>query len=253
MKRLLALLVGLLMVGATAGIVQAANTSETPEVRVHALYVQGKPVKIIEKNGTITVVETPGLDRKKVFEAVNDYFVRKHKLNKIKSTTIDVTSTSFVGENSDYRERKIFSIPNEGDVYIAAYAYCEIEYDLFSRVSVGGYSAAYSWIDPYDYWWTQEYKADKLTLSITLKFVGVGISLSIPPGIGFTGTSDTASFSETEYYTDYLGYDFSGIEAASLGGIWRIEDHTSGTFKFSYTGNYYTQGATVILHRGVMK
>jgi len=251
MKKLLALLIALLMVGVTAGIAGAADTTKIPEVKVHTLYVQGKPVKIIEKDGTITVRETPGLDRKKVFEAVNAYFVRKHKLNKIRPATIDVTPTSFVGENSDYRERKIFSIPNKGDVYIAAYAYCEIEYDLFSRVSVGGYSATYSWIDPYDYWWTQEYKADKLTLSITLKFVGVGISLNIPPGIGFTGTSDTASFSETEYFTDYLGHDFSGIEATSLGGISRIEDYTYGTFKFSYTGNYYTQGATVILHRGL--
>ncbi len=251
MKKLLAPFVRLLIVGATAGIAGAANTTTIPEVKAYTLYVEGKPVKIIEKGGLVTVRETPGLDRKKVFEAVNAYFVRKHKLNKIRSTTIDVTPTSLVGENSDYRERKVFSIPDEGDVYISAYAYCDVEYDSFSRVSVGGYSAAYSWIDPYDYWWTQEYKADKLTLSITLKFVGVGISLSIPSGIGFTGTSDTASFSETEYYTDYLGHDFSGIEAASLGGIWRIEDHTSGTFKFSYTGDYYTQGATVILHRGL--
>ncbi|MCD6140110.1 MAG: hypothetical protein J7J05_04130 [Thermococcus sp.] len=85
MKRLLALLVGLLIIGTTAEIAGAANTTKIPEVKAHTLYVEGKPVKIIEKGGLVTVRETPRLDRKKVFEAVNAYFVREHKLNKISS------------------------------------------------------------------------------------------------------------------------------------------------------------------------
>jgi len=246
MKRLLALLVGLLIVGATAGIAGATNITKIQEVKVYTLYVEGKPVKIVEKGGVITVGETPRLDRKKVFEAVNSYFIRRHKLE----GKYKISPATWYNSGSDYRERKVFSISGEGDVYIAAYAYCDIEGDYFFVTDAGGYSSAYSWLEPYDYWWTQGYDADRLTLSITLKFVGIGISLTIPPGIGFTGSSSTASFSETAYHTDYLGHDYSGIEASSTGGIWRVEDHTYGSFYFSHTSTTYTQGAHVYIVRG---
>ncbi|RLF79426.1 hypothetical protein DRN44_08910, partial [Thermococci archaeon] len=60
MKKLLAPFVRLLIVGATAGIAGAANTTTIPEVKAYTLYVEGKPVKIIEKGGLVTVRETPG-------------------------------------------------------------------------------------------------------------------------------------------------------------------------------------------------
>ena len=247
MRQKLAWFMALLLVGAMLHGVSATSYSKQPEVKVNTytvtVYVNGQKIPVFVKNGVVQIPNTPGMDRKEVFMAVNKYFSLRHK----QSTGI---SSQLYGPNSDYEQRKAFSIPHQGDVYISAYAYLAIENDQFSVVTVGGYSSAACWIQPYDYWWSQDYPAEDLTLGVRLKFVALSgsVSVSIPLGTGFYGTSDEAEYSITLHNTDNAGVNFDNIEATAIFGIWRVEDHTTGQFYFGAVGGNtnYIQGANVI-------
>ncbi|WP_099210896.1 hypothetical protein [Thermococcus henrietii] len=232
----------LLLVVAVFQGVSATGYSKQLGVGTYTLYVHDQKIPIIAKNGVIQIPNTPGLDRKEVFMAVNRYFSLRHR-------QLLGASSHWIGSSSDYEQREAFSIPHQGDVYISAYASLNIEKDQFSVVAVGGYSSAACWIQPYDYWWSQDYRAENLTLGVELRFVAIrgSVHISIPPGIDFQGTSDETKYSITLHNTDYAGVDFDNIEATALFGIWRVEDHTIGTFYFSKArGTEYIQGANVI-------
>ncbi len=211
---------------------------------IYTVHVNGQEIPVFVRDGIIQIPNTPEMGRREVIMAVNRRFSLKHR---------QVTGV-WIGPNSDYEQRKAFSIPHQGDVYISAYASLTIEKDLFSIVTVGGYSSAACWIQPYDYWWSQDYPAEDLTLGVRLKFVAISgsISVSAPPGIGFYGTSDGAEYSITLHNTDYAGVDFDNMEATAIFGIWRVEDHTTGQFYFGSVGGNtkYIQGANVIKLRG---
>lgn len=246
-------LIALLVLGAMLQGASAANYGSQPEIHTYQVSVNGQMIPITVKNGMVSIPDTPGIDRKSVFMAVNKYFAELHRRASAKNAVSGYSSpesiTEWYGPDFDYRERKIFSVPYQGDVYISAYAYLSIEKDQFSVVSVGGYSSGASWLEPYDYWWSQSYPAETASLSIELKFVGISVSVSVPLGAGFTGNSDTATYLGVLYNTDYIGRDYSGIEAASTWGIWRIEDHTLSSFYFGGTV-FYDQGANLYKVRG---
>ena len=247
-------LVALLVLGATLqGASATAVYKDQPGVQKYSVLVNGKPVPVTVKNGVVTVPDTPGVDRKSVFMAVNRYFTELHRRvpmeNAVSKSSSSESTTKFYGPDFDYKERKVFSVPGEGDVYISAYASLSIEKDQFSVVSVGGFSSGVCWIEPYDYWWSQSYPAKTISLSIELKFVGISVSVSVPLGAGFTGNSDKATYSGVLHDTDNIGKDFSGIEAASTWGIWRVEDHTLSSFYFGGTVSY-DQGANLYRVRG---
>ena len=250
MRQKVVWLMAILLVGAMLQGVSATSYSKQPEVKVntYTVYVNGQKIPVLMKNGVVQIPNTPGMDRKEVFMAVNRYFSLRHK------QPIGISS-QWYGSNSDYEQRKAFSIPHQGDVYISAYASLAIENDQFSVVTVGGYSSAACWIQPYDYWWSQDYPAEDLTLGVKLKFVAISgsVYVSIPPGAGFYGTSDGAEYSVTLHNTDYAGVNFDNIEATATFGIWRVEDHTTGQFYFGAVGGNtnYIQGANVIKVRGL--
>ncbi|AFL95934.1 hypothetical protein CL1_1738 [Thermococcus cleftensis] len=243
----------LLVIGATLQGASATNYTSQPEIHTYQVSVNGQMIHITVKNGMVSIPDTPGIDRKRVFMAVNNYFAELHRRasakNAISGSSSPESITEWYGPDFDYRENKTFSIPGEGDVYISAYAYLNIEKDQFSVVSVGGYSSGASWLEPYDYWWSQSYPAETASLSIELKFVGISVSVSVPLGAGFTGNSDTATYSGVLHDTDYIGRNYSDIEAASTWGIWRIEDHTLSSFYFGGT-EFYDQGANLYKVRG---
>ncbi|WP_457750902.1 hypothetical protein [Thermococcus sp.] len=251
------LFVALLVLGATLHGVNATTiTTWQHSVQHYNVLVNGNHVSVAVKNGIVTVPETPGMDRRTVIMAVNRYFSGLHRQSAvgIPKGYERKSITKFYGPNFDYEERKAFSIPHQGDVYISSYASLNITKDEFSVVGVGGYSSAACWIQPYDYWWSQDYIAQTIGIGVSLKFVAFAgsVSVSIPPGVGFYGTSDGAGYTATLHNEDYIGVDFSGIEAAATLGIWEVKDHTDGSFYFGKVGGntFYVQGANLYKVRG---
>ncbi|WP_297535778.1 hypothetical protein [Thermococcus sp.] len=247
MRQKMAWFMALLLVAAMFQGVSATSYTKQHEVNTYTVYVNGQKIPVIVRNGMIQIPSTPGIDRKEVFMAVNRYFSLKHKLS-------PETSSQWTGSNSDYEQRKAFSIPHQGDVYISAYAYLTIEKDQFSVVAVGGYSSAACWIQPYDYWWSQDYPAEDLTLSVNLRFgtASGSVYISVPPGVGFSATSEGAEYSVTLHNTDYAGVDFDNIQASSTFGVYSVADHTTGAFYFGEVGHntLYIEGANVYKQRG---
>ncbi len=255
MRQKIVWFMALLLVGAMLQGVSATIYGKQGEVHTYAVSVNGQKIPVTVRNGMVHIPNTPGMDRKEVFMAVNRYFSLRHQLASGVSvptgtlSTMSESLTQWYGPDFDYEDRKIFSIPNQGDVYISAYASLNIEKDQLFVVTVGGYSSAACWIQPYDYWWSQSYPSKQVELDVTIKFVGISVSVSIPQGsVGFSGNSDTATYTGVLYNTDNIGRDFSGIQAASTYGITRVEDHTAGTFLFGTT--FYTEGANVYKVRG---
>ena len=243
----------LLLVGAMLQGVSATSYGRQDGVQTYTVSVNGQKIPVIVRNGMVYIPSTPGMDRKEVFMAVNRYFSLRHQLSPRASTSTGLSIgnkglTQWYGPDFDYEERKIFSIPHQGDVYISSYASLSIEKDQIFVVTVGGYSSAASWIQPYDYWWSQSYPSKQAEIDVTIKFVGIGVSVSIPLGLGFSGNSDKATYTGVLYNTDYIGKDFSGIQASSTYGIIRVEDHTMGTFLFGAT--FYSEGANLYKVRG---
>ncbi|AIU70462.1 hypothetical protein TEU_09045 [Thermococcus eurythermalis] len=254
MRSYIVWLVAILILGATIQEASATAVYKDPsDVQNYNVLVNGKPVPVTVKNGIVTIPDTPGMDRKSVFMAVNRYFTELHRRgsteNAVPKSYSSKSITKFYGPDFDYRERKVFSVSDKGDVYISAYASLSIEKDQFSVVSVGGFSSGACWIEPYDYWWSQSYPAKTISLGVELKFVGISVSVSVPLGAGFTGNSDRATYSGVLHDTDNIGKDFSGIEAASTWGILRVEDHTLSSFYFGGTVSY-DQGANLYKVRG---
>jgi len=246
MRRKLVWFMALLLVAAMFQGVSATSYTKQHEVTTYTVYVNGQKIPVIVRNGVIQIPSTPGLDRKEVVMAVNRYFSLRYEQPL-------GTSSNWTGPNFDYEQKEAFSIPHEGDVYISAYASLTIEEDQFSSVAVGGYSSAACWIQPYDYWWSQSYPAEDLSLGVEIKFVALSgtVHVSIPGGADFYGISDGAAYSVTLHNTDYAGVQFDNIEATALLGIWRVEDHTTGSFYFGKVGynTRYIEGANVVKWR----
>ncbi|WP_457741344.1 hypothetical protein [Thermococcus sp.] len=247
MRQKIAWFMALLLVVAMLQGVSATSYAKQHGAKVYAVYINGQKISVIVRNGIVQIPSTPGIDRKEVFMAVNRYFSSKHKQSL-------ETSSQWTGSNSDYEQRKAFSIPHQGDVYISAYAYLTIEKDQFSVVAVGGYSSAACWIQPYDYWWSQDYFAKDLGLRVSLKFGAASgsVYISVPPGVGFSATSEGAEYSVTLHNTDYAAVDFDNIQASSTFGVYSVADHTSGSFYFGEVGHntLYVEGANVYKRRG---
>jgi len=135
-------LIALLVLGAMLQGASAANYGSQPEIHTYQVSVNGQMIPIIVKNGMVSIPDTPRIDRKSVFMAINEYFAELHRRasakNAVSGSSSPESITEWYGPDFDYRERKIFSVPYQGDVYISAYAYLSIEKDQFSVVSVGG-------------------------------------------------------------------------------------------------------------------
>ena len=259
MRQKIVWFIALLLVGAMLQGVSATSYGKQGGVHTYTVSVNGQKIPVTVRNGMVHIPNTPGMDRKEVFMAVNRYFSLRHQLAPgpvaFKGTVSanSETASQWSGPDSDYEQRKAFSIPHQGDVYISAYASLSIEKDEFSSVTVGGYSSAACWIQPYDYWWSQSYPAEKITLGVGLTFVALSgsVYISAPPGVGFTTTSSSADYSGTVYNTDYAGVDFDNIEATATLGIWKIGDSTSGSFYFGAAGyyTYYIENANILKSR----
>ena len=254
MRQKIVWFMALLLVGAMLQGVSATSYGKQGGVHTYTVSVNGQKIPVTVRNGMVHIPNTPGMDRKEVFMAVNRYFSLRHQLASgpvaFKGTVSanSETASQWSGPDSDYEQRKAFSIPHQGDVYISAYASLSIEKDQLFVVTVGGYSSAACWIQPYDYWWSQSYPSKQAEIDVTIKFVGISVSVSVPPSVSFSGNSDKATYKGILYNTDYIGEDFSGIQAASTFGINRVEDHTAGTFLFD--GTFYIEGANVYKVRG---
>jgi len=246
-------LVAILVLGATLqGASATAVYKDQPGVQKYSVLVNGKPVSVTVKNGIVTIPDTPGMDRKTVFEAVNRYFSSQGQ-SLLSGKDVSVTPTgSFTGSDDDYRYKKSFTLPS-GDVYISSYTSITASWITQSFVDVSGYSAGSSWLEPYDYWWSVSYKSKSITLAISIKFVGIDVSISVPPGFSIGGNSDTTSVTVSDTYTDYLGYRYSGVQGLSTFGITRVEGHTHSSFLFydTQTGDGIQSNAYVFKPGGV--
>ncbi|ASJ04842.1 hypothetical protein [Thermococcus barossii] len=231
MQRHIVWLIALLVFGAMMQGASAANYRNQPEIHTYQVSVNGQMITITMKNGMVSIPDTPGMDRKAVFEAVNRYFSsQKEDPISIKAGLV-TPSGSWAGSDDDYRFRKAFTLPS-GDVYISSYTSITATWFSSQEVSVSGYSSGASWLEPYDYWWSISYTSKSITLGISVKFVGISVSVSAPPGFSIGGDSGTTTITISDSHRDYLGYRYSGVEGLSFFGITRVEGHTHSSFLF---------------------
>jgi len=118
MKKLLALLVGLLIIGTTAGIAGAADTTKIPE---YALYIEEKPVKIIEKDGIITIANAEGINKKILIEQIRRQIAMRHMEDITSKANTPLALVADTKSDADGNQRPI-TLPAVGEVYIGAYA-----------------------------------------------------------------------------------------------------------------------------------
>ncbi|MDK2853448.1 MAG: hypothetical protein PWQ92_342 [Thermococcaceae archaeon] len=258
MKRLLALLVGLLTVGATAGIVQAANTPKIPEVRVHILNVQGKPVKIIEKDGVISIVNAEGVNKRILIEQVRKQISMKHMKDITSKNEISPLALYVrIKSDADGNQRLII-LPTVGEIYIGAYAEETVRREVYfsgDYVLVEGYTDATSWRELDEVYW-EGYNADEISMEVGITFytdkLNADITISYPPGFTLSTQHDSSTIRKTfhAYDTDYLGYDFGSgsreIHAETHDGsrIYKVSNNVNNDFYFEINHTWYGVGAT---------
>lgn len=255
MKRLLVLFMGLLIAGATVGIVQAAKT---PEVRVYTLNVQGEPVKIIEKDGVISIVNAEGINRRVLIEQVRKQISMEHmkditSKNEISPLALCVSTKS----DADGNQRSIL-LPTVGEVYIGAYAEETVRREAYfsgDYVLVEGYAEAISWRELDEVYW-EGYNADEISMEVGITFytdkLNADITISRPPGFTLSTQHDSSTIRKTfhAYDTDYLGYDFGSgsreIHAETHDGsrIYKVSNNVNNDFYFEINHTWYGIGAT---------
>ena len=258
MKRLLALLVGLLIVGATAGSVQAANTPKTPEVRVHTLYVQGKPVKIIEKNGIITILNAEGVNTRILFEQIRKQMTTRHVMDIASKSEVSPLALYVRTKSDADGNQRVITLPIVGEVYIGAYAEETVRREVHlsgDYVIVEGYTDATSWRELDEVYW-EGYNADEISMGVEITFYtsksNADITISYPPGFTLSTQYSSSTIRKTfhAYDTYYLGYDFgSGSREVSAethddSRIYKVDTDANNDFYFEMTHTWYGVGAT---------
>ena len=261
MKRLLAPLVVLLMVGATAGIAGATDTTKISEAKIYTLYIEEKPVKIIEKDGIITIANAEGINKKILIEQIRRQIAMRHmrditskaSKNRISPLALAVDIKS----DADGNQRPI-TLPAVGEVYIGAYAEETVRREAYwsgDYVLVEGYTDAMSWRELDEVYW-EGYNADEISMGVEITFyttkLNADITISKPPGFTLSTQSSSSTISKTFHAFDtyYLGYDFGSgsreISAETHDGsrIYKVSTDANNDFYFEITHTWYGVGAT---------
>lgn len=84
-------------------------------------------------------------------------------------------------------------------------------------------------------WWgSSPANADKITLTSTVTFSGMYISISLPAGAGFSSSGSSAVYTGTWYNEDEVTHIYQNLEAQGL-NIYDEDQYDSATFRFSNT------------------
>lgn len=253
MKKLLALLVGLLIIGTTAGIAGAADTTKIPE---YALYIEEKPVKIIEKDGIITIANAEGINKKILIEQIRRQIAMRHMEDITSKANTPLALVADTKSDADGNQRPI-TLPAVGEVYIGAYAEETVRREAYwsgDYVLVEGYTDAMSWRELDEVYW-EGYNADEISMGVEITFyttkLNADITISKPPGFTLSTQSGSITISKTFHAFDtyYLGYDFGSgsreVSAETHDGsrVFKVSTHASNDFYFG-THTWYGVGAT---------
>ena len=83
------------------------------------------------------------------------------------------------------------------------------------------------------WWWgTEPFEADKLQLNSEVVIRGISVSLSIPPGAGFSTSGNTATYSGTWNDTWWAVHYYEDLEATSPIAITDEDQNDAETFRF---------------------
>lgn len=93
-----------------------------------------------------------------------------------------------------------------------------------TRVTFNGSSYA-KWLG------STPYNATKVTDTDTWKASGIAVSISLPPGIGFSGSGDTATWTTSVSNNWQINHYFNNVQFNAF-DIWAIDEYVSGTFQF---------------------
>jgi len=85
------------------------------------------------------------------------------------------------------------------------------------------------------YWWgLNPYYADLITLASSVKLTGISVSISVPAGIGFSTSGDTATYSGTWSDAWSAQHYYSNLDGTGL-SIFDEDQNDAETFRFSGT------------------
>lgn len=177
--------------------------------------------KFVTKVDPYTFVFDKEVDDKEAFVAAwNDYE------NAVKEENKEVTPEYVSREDSgtDTSTKNVFDSYIKGETYFHG-----IRTDYITSQEFIGDGHTKAW-----WWGSDPYYADRITLNSKVKTTGVTVSISIPPGMGFSVSGDTATYSGQWNNVWSVTHYYQDLTATGL-SIYDEDQNDSETFRFGST------------------